>query len=295
MNGSEHNAFSTYYHRPERDGKILTLDRLKYYYTSTNGRISRIEYLAATVTLYLLLLVIGFVLTMFCTASLFSANLFTVIGTVGFAWLFYAAFALAATISAFVAGAKRAHDRNKSGWFVLLYFVPILSLWPFVELYFLPGTAGDNLYGNDPLVRFGAALTSPPHPQSATASQGTAMAETSNRPWQQKHYSEPSPCNPQLLGTEGEYSNATIPLDATGIVMGRDASRCNLVLTSAQVSRVHARVTFLVDQGRFQVEDLGSSNGVFVGKERVSGKQTLASGQSFRLGQNAATFTVRCG
>jgi uncharacterized membrane protein YhaH (DUF805 family) len=46
---------------------------------------------------------------------------------------------------------KRAHDRDRSGWFNLLFFVPLLSLWPFVELSFLPGTIGSNRFGPDPV------------------------------------------------------------------------------------------------------------------------------------------------
>jgi uncharacterized membrane protein YhaH (DUF805 family) len=46
---------------------------------------------------------------------------------------------------------KRAHDRGRSGWFVLLFCVPILNLWPMIELLFLPGTSGNNTYGPDPV------------------------------------------------------------------------------------------------------------------------------------------------
>jgi uncharacterized membrane protein YhaH (DUF805 family) len=45
---------------------------------------------------------------------------------------------------------KRAHDRGRSGWFILLFLVPIVSLWPLIELMFLPGTSGNNSYGADP-------------------------------------------------------------------------------------------------------------------------------------------------
>ncbi len=45
---------------------------------------------------------------------------------------------------------KRAHDRNHSGWFILLCFIPILNLWPAIELGFLAGTNGPNQYGPDP-------------------------------------------------------------------------------------------------------------------------------------------------
>ena len=46
---------------------------------------------------------------------------------------------------------KRWHDRDKSGWWYLISFVPIIgSLWAFIETGFLPGTEGDNRYGPDP-------------------------------------------------------------------------------------------------------------------------------------------------
>jgi len=46
---------------------------------------------------------------------------------------------------------KRFHDRDKSGWFYLVAFVPIVSLWYLVEIGFLKGTDGDNRFGPDPL------------------------------------------------------------------------------------------------------------------------------------------------
>ena len=43
--------------------------------------------------------------------------------------------------------AKRWHDRDKSGWWSLIGFVPIVSIWMFIELGFLEGTDGPNRYG----------------------------------------------------------------------------------------------------------------------------------------------------
>jgi uncharacterized membrane protein YhaH (DUF805 family) len=44
------------------------------------------------------------------------------------------------------------HDRNKSGWWVLIAFVPVIGgLWYLIECGFLPGTTGANNYGADPL------------------------------------------------------------------------------------------------------------------------------------------------
>jgi uncharacterized membrane protein YhaH (DUF805 family) len=43
---------------------------------------------------------------------------------------------------------KRWHDRNRSGFWNLILFVPIVgAIWGMTELGFLPGTAGANLYG----------------------------------------------------------------------------------------------------------------------------------------------------
>lgn len=47
---------------------------------------------------------------------------------------------------------KRWHDRDKSGWFVLINFIPFIgAIWALVELGFLRGTPGPNRFGPDPL------------------------------------------------------------------------------------------------------------------------------------------------
>src|SRR4051794_22767092 len=48
---------------------------------------------------------------------------------------------------------RRWHDRNKSGWWVLLNFVPVLGqLWILLECGLLRGTIGDNRFGCDPVI-----------------------------------------------------------------------------------------------------------------------------------------------
>lgn len=48
--------------------------------------------------------------------------------------------------------AKRWHDRNHSGWWVLVNLVPVVgTLWALVANGFLRGTAGGNRFGEDPL------------------------------------------------------------------------------------------------------------------------------------------------
>lgn len=47
---------------------------------------------------------------------------------------------------------KRWHDRDKSGWWILIGFVPIIGFWwALIETGFLEGTQGSNQYGPDPL------------------------------------------------------------------------------------------------------------------------------------------------
>lgn len=47
--------------------------------------------------------------------------------------------------------AKRWHDRNKSGWWILIAFVPLIGpFWAFIEQGFLPGDRSPNRFGPPP-------------------------------------------------------------------------------------------------------------------------------------------------
>ncbi len=46
---------------------------------------------------------------------------------------------------------KRCHDRDRSGWILLVGLVPVVGIWVTIELWFLRGTVGQNKYGPDPL------------------------------------------------------------------------------------------------------------------------------------------------
>jgi uncharacterized membrane protein YhaH (DUF805 family) len=48
-------------------------------------------------------------------------------------------------------GAKRAHDRDKSAWFLAIALIPIIGgIWLLIELGFLDGTPGPNRFGPSP-------------------------------------------------------------------------------------------------------------------------------------------------
>jgi uncharacterized membrane protein YhaH (DUF805 family) len=45
---------------------------------------------------------------------------------------------------------KRLHDRNRSGWFIFIIFIPVIGgIWLLVEVWFLKGTDGPNRFGRD--------------------------------------------------------------------------------------------------------------------------------------------------
>jgi len=55
-------------------------------------------------------------------------------------------------ISFLALSVKRCHDRDRSGWFILIGLIPVIgSIWYFIEVGLLSGTKGDNRFGMDPL------------------------------------------------------------------------------------------------------------------------------------------------
>ncbi|MGF1726566.1 DUF805 domain-containing protein [Photobacterium nomapromontoriensis] len=56
---------------------------------------------------------------------------------------------------------KRLHDRNKSAWWIILTFVPVIGpIFVIIELGILEGTKGANQYGPDPKGRGGPPSSS---------------------------------------------------------------------------------------------------------------------------------------
>jgi uncharacterized membrane protein YhaH (DUF805 family) len=66
-------------------------------------------------------------------------------------WIIYLIILIPATWIGICLQIKRWHDRDKSGWWVLIAFVPIIGgIWAFVECGCLDGTQGPNRYGPSP-------------------------------------------------------------------------------------------------------------------------------------------------
>jgi hypothetical protein len=48
-------------------------------------------------------------------------------------------------------GVKHRHDRNKSGWFLLVGFIPLIgAVWLFIDLGLIDATPGLNTHGLSP-------------------------------------------------------------------------------------------------------------------------------------------------
>jgi pSer/pThr/pTyr-binding forkhead associated (FHA) protein len=81
--------------------------------------------------------------------------------------------------------------------------------------------------------------------------------------------------------TSGPLRGTTLPLSRSGVVLGR-SSGANLVLDDEFASGRHAQI---VPVGAdWYIEDLGSTNGTFVKREKITGPVKLGTGQTVRIG-----------
>jgi uncharacterized membrane protein YhaH (DUF805 family) len=137
---------------------------------SFSGRLNRKPYWLTTLCLILVLLVLITVVFVVGGASILSGDLSGLGAMIIILVLLY----IPLLWIGLALGAKRLHDRNKSGWWLLLFwFLPAIlqgageqidgigivltlaglaiSIWGLVEIGFLRGTVGPNQYGPDPL------------------------------------------------------------------------------------------------------------------------------------------------
>jgi hypothetical protein len=87
----------------------------------------------------------------------------------------------------------------------------------------------------------------------------------------------------RLTVTAGQLAGTTLPLRPAGTLIGR-SPECALVLDDDYVSGRHARI-FQADDGTWQVEDLRSTNGTFLGATRLTEPREVAVGSVLRIGQ----------
>lgn len=81
----------------------------------------------------------------------------------------------------------------------------------------------------------------------------------------------PSPAAPpsfRLVGTSGLLSGRTFSITPKGLIVGRDSTKCQIVLADDQISRQHAWVG-LNEAGQVVLRDRDSANGSYVNQQRV--------------------------
>jgi hypothetical protein len=115
---------------------------------------------------------------------------------------------------------------------------------------------------------------------------------------------EPSAGQVSLFCVSGEFAHHTIAIPASGLSIGRDPARVNLVFASTTISGVHARV-MPEPSGQLWVEDLNSVNGTFYRQPGLRGQDAglawvplqgrilLPAGGQFRLAADGPEFEIR--
>ncbi len=85
-----------------------------------------------------------------------------------------------------------------------------------------------------------------------------------------------------LVVTAGSLKGTSIALAQAPILIGR-APECTLVVEDDYASNRHAQLS--LRDGVWVVEDLGSTNGTFIGRTRLSVPTAVDAGTSFRIGR----------
>jgi hypothetical protein len=94
---------------------------------------------------------------------------------------------------------------------------------------------------------------------------------------------EPAPRGPsQLVVTEGGLRGTRIGLTGAPVLIGR-ANDSTLVLTDDYASTRHARIS--LQDGMWVVEDLGSTNGTYLGHRKLDGPVPMEVGVPLRIGK----------
>lgn len=114
----------------------------KELFFTSKGRLNRKSYIYRSIFLSLVLGIIQLILEL-ATAAIEALE------------LLFAVMILVLCIFGFVASimmlARRLHDLDKSGWWMLLLFVPLVNILFYIYILFFKGTEGPNQYGEDPL------------------------------------------------------------------------------------------------------------------------------------------------
>jgi uncharacterized membrane protein YhaH (DUF805 family) len=123
---------------------------------SAKGRVNRARFWSALIYYFVAGLIAGaiyFGLWQIIPGSVGDDGTLQVNGVAAIPYLILGfAYFIALVWSGICVGIKRFHDRDKSGWWILIQLVPLIGgIWYFVEAGCLRGTVGANRFGPDPL------------------------------------------------------------------------------------------------------------------------------------------------
>ena len=151
----------------------------------------------------------------------------------------------------------------------------LVLLWIFV--FSVVGVLRGDLYGTRVVSRT-PRKPAPAARRSDGRGDDRGAPAAAKRPKRQPHSNTPR----TLVVTGGALTGTSLPLREAGTVIGRNPE-CALVLDDDFASGRHARI-FHRDNAWF-VEDLGSTNGTFVGTERLTGPVRVEAGSTLRIGK----------
>jgi len=151
----------------------------------------------------------------------------------------------------------------------------LILLWIFV--FSVVGVLRGDLYGTRVLTR------GKPKARRRRAGEPVAQPSPAARPVAPKSRRASSRRIPTTLAvTDGSLAGTTVSLKENGVLLGRNPE-CTLVLDDDFASGRHARI-FRRDDCWF-VEDLGSTNGTFLGSERLTQPTPVEVGSTVRIGK----------
>ena len=89
----------------------------------------------------------------------------------------------------------------------------------------------------------------------------------------------------KLVISEGANAGVSVPLDGRAILLGRGAD-ATIRLDDDYVSTRHAR--FVAHGDEWYIEDLGSTNGTYIGNKRITTPTVVSIGVQVRVGKTIA-------
>ena len=121
------------------------IDTIKNRYAKFDGRATRSEYWYF-ILFYFIFSIIAAILDSLVINPMLGASS-TEAGQGGILQML---FALGLLIPSIALGIRRFHDIGKSGWWMLIGFIPILGLLALIYFYVQDSQSGSNLYGENP-------------------------------------------------------------------------------------------------------------------------------------------------